>query len=308
MDPEEAGRLLRSAITQSGWEEILDFVAATPIATSLARMLLNGIRSKETSLDELHRLLRVVVRPETVLSSTEQECFLEHLFRPLWSGDRQSVYRTALRILRQDLRGLRGVEKHASDLCTASFEWSRLAGWAIRNKYCPNGTDVNQLEDALHHFVRRSRDRDFFPVRHVGPLPLRKAQVFEEFLLSALRLLLPGKGMRYQNELIASLEPIRRTLSMSGMDKLRALLVKIGRQDVWQEDLQWFGASSQGGWTAMMRQNRRLASVLTDVVLGAFVAERLEEAPETGPKYFAAFLNMSGMLEVPAGDVHAWKG
>ena len=137
---------------------------------------------------------------------------------------------------------------------------------------------------------------------------MRTVQVFEEFVLGALRLLLPSQSRRYQDELIASLDDLRHTLSMSGMNKCRALLVKIGRQDVWPDELGWSFASVRDGWTAMMRHDRRLASLLSDVVSAAFAAEPSRKAPETGPKYLSAVASMSGMLESPASDVHVWKG
>ena len=307
MEPDKACQVIQPTIRNSGWGEILDFSTETRLATSLARLLLGDLDRTKTTVDDLSRLLRVVVRPETVLSITEQRSFLEHLFRPLWSEDRRKVYRTALRILQHDLRRLPHVDQFAFELCTASFEWSRLAGWAILSKHCPDRVDANGLEAALHHFVLRSEDGDLFPVRYVGSFPVRTGQVFEEFLLSALKLLLSGKGVRYQDDLIASLRPIRHTLSMSCMSKFRALLVRIGRQDVWPAQPQWPGASIRDEWTATIRHERNLAFVLTDVISAAFAAQPSGEAPETGPKYLSAFLSMSNMLESPYSDVHVWK-
>ena len=304
MDPDQARRLIRRELANPGSDEILDFATQTPLATTLAEMLMAEFEAVEPNLDILNRLLRILARPETTLSSTQRRLFLERLFALVRSADRQKTYRVGLCLTRNDLSRLPEAEEMASRLLTAPAEWSHLVGWAILCNGFPGSLDLGALEDAFHHFVMRSRDDEFFVLEDFvfGRFPDRG--VYEEFLIGALRLLLTGKGAHYQDRLIAVVSD-KRNFTLDFVSRFDAVLCELGRKDALRHHSRWNRLFTSIDFAALSRDTRRTASVMSDVVSAAFLREPSEHPPETGLKFLSAFLRMSGMLDAPLSDINA---
>ena len=189
----------------------------------------------------------------------------------------------------------------ASRLLTAPAEWSRLVGWAVLCAHFPANVDHGALEDAFHHFAMRSRDPEFFVRKHsvFGPLPER--DVLEEFLIGALRCLLPGKDARDQDQFIAVVSDTQGDYFIL---RFRAVLQELGRQDAVRQHSRWDRLSTSFDFSALSVSTRRIASVLSDVLSSAFLREHPASLPETGLKFLSAFQRMSGMLDSPFSDLH----
>ena len=168
MDPERARSMIRSELANANLEEILDVATRTPLATTLAEILMAELEASDPDLDISNRLFRILARTETSLSLTERKSFLERVFALARSPDRQKAYRAGLCLACNDLSRLPEAEQLASRLLSASAEWSRLVGWAVLCNSFPGNLDGGVLEDAFHHFVMRSHDDDFF-VRETQP-------------------------------------------------------------------------------------------------------------------------------------------
>ena len=296
-DPERARTLIRQELSNPDSEGILDFAAQTPLATTLAEILTAESEALEADPEIQNRLLRILARPETSLSSTQRRSFLERLFALVQSADRQKAYSAGLCLIRNDLDRLPEAEEMASRLPIAPAEWSRLVGWAVLCTHYPHKVDHGALEEAFHHFVMRSRDPEFFVKRQsiFGPLPER--DVFEEFLIGALRCLLPGKDARYQDDFIAV---VNDTQDDHFVLRFHAVLQEVGRQDAVRHS-RW---DQLIDFAALSANARRIASVLSDVLSAAFLREDSEPRPETGLKFLSAFRRMSGMLDSPLIDIH----
>ena len=300
MDPERARTLIRDELSNPDSEEILDFATQTPLATTLAEMLTAEIEAVEIDPNMQNRLLRILARPETSLSSTQRRSFLERLFDLVQSADRQKAYSAGLCLIRNDLGRLPEAEGMASRLRTAPAEWSRLVGWAVLCTHFPRNLDHEELEDAFNHFGMRSTDPEFFVQSHsvFGPLPER--DVFEEFLIGVLRCLLPGKDPRYQDWFIDLVHDTEGDHFI--YLRFHALLQELGREDAVRQHSRQLMTSVD--LAALSASTRRIASVLSDVVSAAFLREPPEPLPETGLKFLSAFQRMSGMLDSPLSDIH----
>ena len=291
MDLERARTLIRHELSNPDSEEILDFATQTPLATTLAEMLTAETEAVETNPDMQNRLLRILARPETSLSPTQRRSFLERLFALVKSADRQKAYGAGLCLTRNDLTRLPEAEEMASRLLAAPAEWSRLVGWTVLCSHFPRNLDHAALEDAFHHFVMRSHDPEFFVKRHsvFGPLPER--DIFEEFLIGALRCLLPGKDARDQDQFIAV---VYDTQDDHFVLRFHIVLEELGLQDAVRHS-RWDRQFTSIDFAAFSANMRRMASVLSDVVSAAFLREPPEPLPETGLKFLSAFQRMSGM-------------
>ena len=309
LGPDRARRMIRSELTNPNPEEILDFATQTPLATTLAEMLLADFEAIEPDLDLLNRLFRLLARPETSLSVTERKAFLERVFALARSEDRQKAYRAGLCLARYDLSRLPEAEEMASRLQTAQAESTRLVGWAILCNNFPDSLDQEALENAFHHFVIRSHDEDFFvleskPVFLSVRLPDRS--VFEAFLIGALRCLLTGKDAHYQDHLITKLNDLLDGFTLGFLSGYYALLEQLDRKDaIRRHSLRRRLFPPMDFWSPP--EFTQVAwSVLSDAVLSAFLNEPSGPPPQTGLKFLAAFLRMSGMLDSPARDVWAF--
>ena len=301
MDPERARTLIRDELSNSDSEEIFDFATQTPLATTLAEMLMAEIEAVETDPNKQNRLLRILARPETSVSSTQRRSFLERLFALVQSADRQKAYSTGLCLIRNDLGRLPEAEEMASRLLTARAEWSRLVGWAVLCTHFPRNLDNGELEDAFHHFVMRSRDPEFFVQKHsvFGPFPERV--VFEKFMIGALRCLLPGKDARYQDQFLAVVAVHNTPFTLPFHAVLRELLQELGREDAVRQQSQLFRVDP----VVRPAGARSIKSFLSEVVSAAFLREPPEPPPKTGLKFLSAFQRMLGMLDSPLSDIDA---
>ena len=307
MDPARARSIIRSELANSDSEEILDFATQTSLATTLAEILMAEFEAAAPNLDILNRLFRVLARPETSLSPTERRSFLERVFGLARLADRQKVYRAGLCLTRNDLSRLPEAEEMASRLLSARAESSRLIGWAVLSSSFPGNLERGALEDAFHHFVTRSRDDDFFgPEMHsvLGRRPDRG--VFEEFLIGALRRLLTGTDVHYQDRLIAAVDKIKRGLTFGFLSRFEALLEELGRRGTMRQHPRWGPLFAPISFASPRPENSRwTAALLRDVISGAFLNEPSGPPPQTGLKFLSAFLRMSGMLDAPVTDIHA---
>ena len=300
MDLERARTLIRHELSNPDSEEILDFATQTPLATTLAEMLTAETEAVETNPHMRNRLLRILARPETSLSPTQRRSFLERLFALVQSADRQKAYGAGLCLTRNDLGRLPEAEEMAFRLLAAPREWSRLVGWAVLCSHFPRNLDHGALEDAFHHFVMRSRNPEFFVTKHsvFGSFPDR--DVFEEFLIGALRCLLPDKDARYQDHLIAV---VNDTQDDHFVLRFHEVLQELGRQDAVRHS-RWDRLFTSIDFADLSANTRRMASVLSDVVSAAFLREPSTPLPGTGLKFLSAFRRMSGMEDSTLIDIN----
>ena len=306
IETDKARSLIRRELANPSSDEILDFATQTPLATTLAEMLMAEFEEAEPDLDILNRLLRILARPETSLSSTQRTSFLERLFVLVQSADRQKVYRAGLCLTKNDLSRLPEAEEMASGLLTAPAEWSRLVGWAILCRRFPDNLELGALEDTFDHFVMRSHDDDFFVLKDsvFGHFPDR--EVFEEFLIGALRHLLAGKDVHDQDRLIAVVSDTQK-LSMGFLSRIDAVLEELDRRDAMRRLSRWdrlFTSTALSIDFAALSENIR--RTLCDVISAAFVRALAEPPPETGLKFLSAFFRMSGMLDSPMSEITAF--
>lgn len=308
MHPDQARSVIRSELANPDSEEILDFATQTPLATTLAEMLMVEFEAAEPNLDTLNRLFRILARPETSLSRTDRRAFLERVFALARSPDRQRAYRAGLCLTNNDLRRLPEAEEMASRLLLTQAEWSRLVGWAVLASHFPNNLERGALEKAFHHFLGRSREDDFFVVEGkplFGLLHLRDRGVFENFLIGALRCLLTDKDEQYQDRLIDVVTDSQNAHTVGFSSRFSSLLTELGRRDAARQHPRWGRLISPIDFARIQEASLRDATVLRDVVSRAFLKEPAGPPPQTGLKFLSAFLRMSGMLKSSATDVYA---
>ncbi len=308
MEPDEARQAIGTVLSNPDWDEILDFTTGTPLATMLAELLVAEFEALDPDESTLNRLFRVLVRPEVSLSPPERRSFLERVFALARSEDRQKAYCVGLCLTEHDLSRMPEAEQMASALVAAPTEWSRLVGWAVLACHFPGSVHRNALEDALAHFMERSGTKDFFVLRvsklPFGPLPDR--DVFENFILGALKSLLPVQDAEYQDPLIAEVWKSEPEATMEFVTRFEAFLKELGREDALGppfRSARFFEAFKvsvreefKAGWEA----------VLTEVVPSAFLVDDAGPPPRTGLKCLAAFFGLTGILRVPASDGCVW--
>ena len=304
MDPDRARSMIRSELTNPDPQEILDFATQTPLATTLAEMLVAEFEAAELDPDILNLLFRLLARPETSLSPTERRPFLERVFAVAGSEDRQKAYRAGLCLARNDLSRLPEAEEMTSRLLATRLESARLIGWAVLCNSFPGDLDQGALEDALHHFALRSRDDDFFVpgskpfLRRLG---LRDQSVFEEFLIGALRRLLTGKDVHYQDRIITAVSDIQGGLTAGFVSGYYELLKQLGRRDAIHQHSRRRGLLSPINFWASPEYTLWEAAFLSGVA-SAFLKEPAGPPLQTALKFLSAFLRMSGMWDSPITD------
>ena len=308
MSPNEAREAIEIVLADPDWDEILDFAIGTPLASMLAEVLVAKIEDVDRDESALNRLFRVLVRPDASLPPTERSLFLERVFALARSEDRQKVYRVGLCLTKHDLSRMPEAEEMASALVEAPTEWSRLVGWAVLVCHFPASVHRNALEDTLTHFIERSGDRDFFVLREsklpFGPFPERG--IFENFMLGAVKALLPDQDSEYQDRLIASIWKSQPNATMGFVSRFEALLRDLGREDASSPPFRSAGFLKAFDFSIPDKFGSAYAAVLTEVVPSAFVQGDAGPAPETGQKCLAAIFELAGIQRVPANDVYVW--
>ena len=306
MQPDEARGAIATALENPDWDEILEFATHTSLATTVAQTLLGSLDGSELNQATLNGVFRVLARPETCLSPAERKSFLSRAFTLARSEDRQKAYGVGRCLTKHDLSHMPEVEGMARSLVSDTAEWSQLIGWGVLACHFPSSVHRSDLEDALHQFVVRSRDEDFFVLREsgsrLGVQPDRR--VFENFLIAALKSLLPGQDVEYQDRVIADVGQLRRFVTMRFLDRFDALFKQLGREDVSGLRL-W----SAGKWPRVhfpfAEYDKASCALLTDVVPAAFLREPVVPV-RTGPKCLAALFRMAGILDTAAPDVYVW--
>ena len=311
MEPDQARNAIGPVLSSPDWDEILDFATETPLATIVAKLLVAELQTVDLDESTLNRLIRVLVRPEVSLSHEEREYCWEGVFALARSEDRQKAYRVGLCLTEHDLSRMPEVEPMASVLVSAPTEWSRLVGWAVLACHFPQGVQRSALEDALAHFIERSTTKDFFVLRELklssGSLTYPDGRVFANFILGALKSLLPNQDAKYQDQWIARVWKSQPDTEMEFVSRFLALLKELDREDAFSPRLlpaNYFGAALDfsmsdkfiAGYTA----------VLTEVVPFAFLNDDTGLAPRTGLKCLAALVGLAGINRVPASDMLVW--
>ena len=274
----------------------------------LADLLVAKFKDVDHDESALDRVLRVLVRPETSLPAAEFSPFLERVFALARSEDRQKAYCVGLCLTEHDLSRIPEAEEMASALVSAPTEWSRIVGWAILACHFPANVHRNALEDALTHFIERSRDQDFLVHRDsklpFGPFPERG--IFENFMLGALKSLLPGQDAEYQDRLIADVWKSQPNATLGLVSRFEALLRDLGREDSSSPLFRSAGFLEAVDLSIPDKLGAAYAAVFTDVVPPAFLREDAGPAPETGLKYLGAIFELAGIQRVPVNDVYVW--
>ena len=305
----EARQAIQSVLSDPDWDEILDFATGTSLASMLAELLVDKLESIDPDESALNRLFRVLARAEVSLTSAKRESLLERVHALIRSEDRQKAYRVGLCLTEHDLSQIPEAARMASELVSATAESSRLVGWAIIACHFPASVPRPALEDALAYFMERSASKDFFVLRDTklpfGPLPDRG--LFENFMLGAVKALLPNQNTEYQNRLIADIWKLQVNATMGFVSEFDKLLRALGRDDVSNPALKSTRFLKSFDLSIPDEFGAAYAAVLTEIVPLAFVQRDAGRAPETGPKCLAAFFELAGIGRVPAGDVYAWR-
>ena len=308
MSPNEAREAIEIVLAEPDWDEILDFATGTSLASMLAELLVANFEDVERDESALNRLFRVLVRPEASLPPTERRRFLERVFALARSEDRQKAYRVGLYLTDHDLSRMSEAEEMASDLVAAPMEWSRLVGWAILACHFPASVHRSALEDSLIHFLERSGDGDFFVLRDsklpFGPFAERG--VFDNFVLGALKSLLPDHDAEYQDRLIADVWKSQPNATLGFVSRLEALLRELDRGDALGPPFRSTGYPGAFDFSIPDEFGAAYTAMLTEVVPPAFVQGDTGLALETEPKCLAAFFELAGIQHVPANDVYVW--
>lgn len=308
MKPSEARAAIATGLADADWDEILDFATGTPLASVVAELLV--ARFEDVDYDEfgLDRVFRVLVRHETSLPPAELSPFLERVFALARSKDRQKAYRVGLCLTEHDLSHIPEAEPMAYALVSAPTDWSRLVGWAILACHFPANVHRNALEDALTYFLERSGDRDFFMFREsklpFGPFP--ESGIFENFMLGALKSLLPDQDAEYQDRLIADVWKSQPHATLGLMSQFEALLRDLGREDASNSLLRSAGFLKAFNFSIPDKFRVAYVAIFTKVVPSAFDQDDADPAPETGQKYLAALFELAGIQRVPASDLYVW--
>ena len=200
-------------------------------------------------------------------------------------------------------------EQLASALVTVPTEWSRLVGWAVLACHFPEKVDRSDLEDALAHFMERSRAKDFFVLRDMkwplGPLP--DLGIFENFMISALKSLLANTDAKYQSRLIAEVGKSKPNVSIGFVSRFEALLKDLGLENTanpWLRSTRRFMEAVD--LSAHKKARKAEATLMTEVVPSAFSDNNSDPAPQLEFKYLAAFCDLAGIMRVPWIDAYVW--
>ena len=86
--------------------------------------------------------------------------------------------------------------------------------------------------------------------------------------------------------------------------RLEALIEEMGLKGTKQQRSRWGPLFAPTGFEFSPEHAQRTASLLRDVVSGAFLNEPSGPPPQTGLKFLSAFLHMSGMLKAPVTDIY----
>ena len=308
MEPDEARQAIGTVLSNPDWDEILDFATGTPLAIMLAELLVAEFEAVDPDESTLNRLFRVLVRPEVSLSPAERRCFLERVFALVRSKDRQKAYRVGFCLTEHALSRMPEAKQMASDLVAAPTEWSRLVGWAVLACHFPSSVHRSDLEGALAHFIERSGTKDFFVLRAsklpFGPLPGRG--VFENFMLGALKSLLPDQDAEYQDRLIADVRKSLPDPKYRFLCQFEALLGVLGREDAKSLPFRSTMSFKVPKFSVPDVFEASFAAISTEVVPSAFLENNAGSPPRTELKYLAAFFELAGIMRVPVDDAYVW--
>ena len=310
LEPDEARRTIGTVISSPDWDEILDFAGGTPLATVVAESLVEQFKAVPPDESTLNRFIRVLVRPEVSLSPAERRLFLESVFALARSDDRQKAYRVGLCLTENDLGRWPEAQQFASALVAAQAECAQLVGWAVLVCHFPKRVQRSALEDALARFMERSSTTDFFVIEELkfssGSLSVPDRGVFENFLLGALKLLLPDQNAEYQDRLVAYVWRSQTKATMGFVSGFSVLLKALGREDLVPPRfrpgrfLDALKFSDSDEFSAGCR------ALLTEVVSSAFLEDNAVAPPRTGLKFLAALYQLAGIMRVPGPDVYVW--
>ena len=308
MKSDEVRQAITTALSKPDWNEILDLATGTSLAKVLAELLITEFEAVDPDESTLNRLFRVLVRPETSLSPGQRKSFLKRIFALARSEDRQKAYRVGLCLTEHDISRMPEAEQMASALVAAPTEWSQLVGWAVLACHFPDNVRRSALEDALAHFMERSRTKEFFVLQDlklpiIGPLPDRG--IFENFLHGALKLLLPDQNAEYQDRLIDNVWKSQPNATMEFESRFRTLLKELGREDASSPTYpsRFFESFK---FSRPDKFDKGYAVVLTEVVPAAFLKHDAGPPLATGLKCLAALFQLAGIMRVPADDVYVW--
>ena len=305
---DEARTVIRDQLGNPDSTEILDFATQTPLATTMAEMLLAEFEASDPDPDILDRLFPIIARPETALSAADRISLIERVFDLATSEDRRKAYRAGTSLAFSDLRGIPEAAAMSRRLLSASAEWSRLIGWAVLARHFPDGLDLDLLEEAFHQFTQRSRDDSFFVFENRTALgTFRDRTVFEEFLFGAAKCLLARGDAARQDRTFAVIHDSHGQLTGGFVGRFDALLEELDRGDVMERHRsRWRSLFKSDLFSPFPDWNERSAYVLRDVIAAAFVRESSASPQETGMKYLSAFLHMAGVVKAVADDVYVW--
>ena len=306
---DSAREIIRTELANPDSLEILDFATQTPLATTMAEMLIAEFEAHDPNPAILDRLFPIIARPETSLSPTDRTSFLERVFELATSEDRRRAYRAGARLARSDLSRFPEAAPMAERLLQASAEWSRLIGWAVLAQRFPDRLDLDRLDEVLHHFVTRSRDDDFFVFEKRTVFgAMRDRAVFEEFLIGASRRLLSAGDTARQVRTISAVRGIQNELTARFVSRFDPLLEEFGRADAVERHPSRWRRFFDPSFPFIPRDwDDQTASVLNDVVSAAFLRHSSRAPPGTGLKFLSAFINMAGVLKAVAGDFYVWR-
>ena len=162
--------------------------------------------------------------------------------------------------------------------------------------------------------MERSGSKDFFVLEETtlpfGPFPDRG--LFENFMVGALKVLLPDRDAEYQDRLIADVWKSQPNATMGFVSRFEALLRELGREDtsmppfrstriLGAEFVQAIKNSVPGKFEA------GYAAILTQVVPPAFLEEDIGLLTSANLKCLAALFELAGIMRVPAFDIYVWQ-
>ncbi len=315
LEPASARQAMAEVLSNPDWDEILDFATGTSLATMLAELMVAEFEADEADEATLNRLFRVLIRPETFLSSEQLGGLLRRVFALTLSEDRRKAYRVGLCLSEHDLSGIPEAAELASALLSAGREWSRLVGWAVLARHFPDAVQRGDLKGALRQFMEGSRTDGFFVLKEsslpFGPFPDRG--VYENFVIAAVKVLLADADKDSQDRLIAEVRESQLNPTLGFVSRFDELLRELGREDAagprWPSArlFEAIGSSATGVLSVPDGFREGSLALLSDVVPAAFWREGAGARPETGLKHLAAFVRMAGIPHVPAYDVFTWE-
>ena len=306
MQPDEARMAIATSLRNPDWDEILDFATETSLATMLAELLVAEVEGAEPDQSILDRTLGVLGRPDIAPSLAARRSFLNRAFALARSEDRRTAYGVGRSLTEHDLRRLPEAEAMAVGLLAEPAEWSQLVGWGILACHFPDSSRRRDLERALNHFAERSREDDFFIQRSsqspFGSHPDRS--VFENFVIGALKSLLHGQDIEYQDRIVSRVSQLQSNVSWAFIGRSARLLTKLGRAD-----LAGAWLALDGRWEmpnlSFAEFDKAFRALMTEVVPGAFLRETVDPL-QTGPKYLAALYRLARVLDTPTPNIYVW--